>query len=393
MRAPGDLKFEEVPVPQIQDDEVLVKIMAVGVCGSDIPRMLTYGAHVSPIIPGHEFAGKIVKVGKGVQGWAEGDKVSAAPLIPCNECEWCQKGIYSLCEHYKYYGSRNDGAYAQYLGVKAENLLRLNADTPYAWGATIDPAANALHAYLCGEGTGEDTVCVYGLGAIGLFAIQYAKVLGCKTIIAVDVNDDKLAVARECGATDTVNSLKGDPVEAVLKITGGRGATLSMDMSGVPVAQHQAILSTGKMGRVVFLGISHKGLELSENYTYIYSSATSSPSAAAGIPSPSPSRLRVDGVRAADEREEIQPRPADLAPAGAEPAAGHLPPDRRPLHRLQQDHVLPQRHGGAEVSLRRQAARRLPPREGGAKRQRPARLSSQPGGPQDVDKVNRLAER
>ncbi len=264
MRAPGDLKFEEVPVPQIQDDEVLVKIMAVGVCGSDIPRMLTYGAHVSPIIPGHEFAGKIVKVGKGVQGWAEGDKVSAAPLIPCNECEWCQKGIYSLCEHYKYYGSRNDGAYAQYLGVKAENLLRLNADTPYAWGATIDPAANALHAYLCGEGTGEDTVCVYGLGAIGLFAIQYAKVLGCKTIIAVDVNDDKLAVARECGATDTVNSLKGDPVEAVLKITGGRGATLSMDMSGVPVAQHQAILSTGKMGRVVFLGISHKGLELSE---------------------------------------------------------------------------------------------------------------------------------
>ena len=264
MRAPKDLKFEEAPNPVIKDDEVLVKVMAVGVCGSDIPRMLKFGAHVSPIIPGHEFAGKIVEVGKDVKGWKAGDKASAAPLLPCNKCEWCKKGIYSLCEDYKYYGSRNDGAYAQYLAVKADNLLRLDAETPYAWGATIDPAANALHAYLRAEATGEDTVCVYGLGAIGMFAVQYAKVLGCKTIIASDINDDKLAIARECGATHTINSLNEDPVKKVLEITGGHGVSFAMDMSGVPSAQHQAILSTGKMGRVVFLGISHKPLELSE---------------------------------------------------------------------------------------------------------------------------------
>ena len=264
MRAPKDLRFEEVPVPEIQEDEVLIKVMAVGVCGSDIPRMLTYGAHVSPIIPGHEFAGKVVRVGGKVRGWKEGDKASAAPLIPCNECEWCQKGIYSLCENYKYYGSRNDGAYAQYLAVKADNLLRLGVDIPYAWGATIDPAANALHAYLRGSGAAEDTVCVYGMGAIGLFAIQYAKILGCEKIIAVDVNDDKLATAEQCGATDLVNSMKEDAIARIHEITAGRGANLVLEMSGAPAAQHQAILSAGKMGRIVFLGISHKSLELSE---------------------------------------------------------------------------------------------------------------------------------
>ena len=264
MRAPKDLKFEEVPNPVLHDDEVLIKVMAVGVCGSDIPRMLVFGAHVSPIIPGHEFAGKIVEVGKNVEGWKVGDKASTAPLLPCGKCEWCQKGIYSLCEDYMYYGSRNDGAYAQYLAVKADNLLRLDADTPYDWGATIDPAANAVHAYLRANATGEDTVCVYGLGAIGLFAVQYAKVLGCKTIIASDIDDAKLAVAKECGATHVINSLNDDPVQKVLEFTNGKGVSFAVDMSGVPSAQHQAILSAGKMGRVVFLGISHKGLELSE---------------------------------------------------------------------------------------------------------------------------------
>lgn len=264
MRAPKDLKYESYKDPEPADDEVLIKVMAVGICGSDIPRMLVYGAHVSPIVPGHEFAGKIVKTGKNVKGWSIGDKASAAPLLPCNECEWCKKGIYSLCEHYMYYGSRNDGAYAQYVSVKAENLLRLDKETPYAWGATIDPAANAVHAFLQGEGTGEDTVMVYGLGAIGLFAVQYAKYLGCKTIIVSDVNDEKLRVAKECGATHVINSLKEDPVEKAFEYTKGRGVDFVMDMSGVPSAQHQSVLSAGKMGRVVFLGISHKGLELSE---------------------------------------------------------------------------------------------------------------------------------
>lgn len=264
MTAVKQLELVEMEKPVPDKDEVLLKIMAVGVCGSDIPRILTYGSHVFPIVPGHEFAGEIVEVGKDVSGWEIGERASAAPLLPCYECEWCKKGEYSLCEKYKYYGSRNDGAFAEYLTVKAANLVKLSKETPFEWGATIDPAANALHAYYRGGGTAEDTVCIFGLGAIGLFALQYAKVLGMKKIIAVDINDDKLEKAKECGATHVVNSLKEDSVKKVLEYTDGKGVTLSIDMSGSPIAQHQAILSTGKMGRVVFLGISHKGLELSE---------------------------------------------------------------------------------------------------------------------------------
>lgn len=259
-----DLKYVDVDMPTIKDDEVLIKIMAVGVCGSDIPRLLKFGSHILPIIPGHEFAGKIVEVGSQVRNWKKGDKASAAPLIPCYKCEWCKKGIYSLCENYKYYGSRNNGAFAQYLAVKAKNLVPLQKDTPYAWGATIDPAANAIHAFIRGDGTGEDKVCVFGLGAIGLYAVQYARILGCKQIIAVDINDGKLEIAKKCGATETVNSLNENPVEKAWEYTKGKGVSLTFDMSGIPSAQHQAILATGKMGRVVLVGISHASLKLSE---------------------------------------------------------------------------------------------------------------------------------
>ena len=258
------LQLIETAKPAPGSDEVLLKIMAVGICGSDIPRILQFGSHVLPIIPGHEFAGEIVEIGSEVGGWEIGDRACAAPLLPCHECEWCQKGEFSLCEKYKYYGSRNDGAFAEYLAVKAENLVKLSQDTPFDWGATVDPAANAIHAFLRGDVTPEDSVCVFGLGAIGLFAIQYAKAMGIKTIVAVDIDDSKLENAVECGATFTVNSLKNDAVKAVLDHTNGKGVTVSFDMSGAPVAQHNAILVTGKMGSVVFLGISHKGLELSE---------------------------------------------------------------------------------------------------------------------------------
>lgn len=264
MKEINHLEVLDVEMPQPKEDEVLLKIMAVGICGSDIPRILKYGSHVLPIIPGHEFAGEVVGMGEKVAGWKVGDKACAAPLIPCMECEWCKKGIYSLCENYRYYGSRNNGAFAQYLAVKADNLVRLSGDTPYDWGATIDPAANALHAFFRADVNGEDTVCVFGMGAIGLFAIQYAKAIGVKTRIAVDVNEEKLATAMECGATHTVHSLKEDAVEKIREITDKRGVSAAFDMSGVPDAQTQAVLCAGKMGRVVFLGISHAGLSLPE---------------------------------------------------------------------------------------------------------------------------------
>ncbi|MFQ9626106.1 MAG: galactitol-1-phosphate 5-dehydrogenase [Enterococcus avium] len=255
-----DLRVEEVPKPSPKADEVLLKIHAVGVCGSDIPRALIKGPHVLPITLGHEFAGEIIKLGSDVKDWELGDRVAVAPLLPDYNDPWSKKGIYSLSEGYMYYGSRNDGAFAEYLSVKALNLIKLGDNVPYDWGATIDPAANAVHACLRADLTDKDSVAVYGMGAIGLFAVQYAKAKGVKTIIAVDIDDRKLEIAKQSGATTTINSKEIDPVEAILKVTDNQGIDVSLEMSGTEICQIQAVQASAKMGRVVYLGISNSSL-------------------------------------------------------------------------------------------------------------------------------------
>lgn len=264
MYAPRDLRVEEVEIPSYKDDECLIKVMAVGVCGSDIPRVNQYGAHVSPIIVGHEFGGLIVKTGKNVSKFQVGDRVTCPPLIPCYKCKYCQMGQYSLCEDYDYYGSRRDGAFAQYIAVKEGNLLKVSEKVSYEDAATTDPCANALHGMERAAFKEGDSVCVYGAGPIGLFAVQYAKIKGASKIIAVDVWEEKLEMAQKNGADVVVNSLKEDPAAKVMEATDGNGADVVIDFSGAPVCQKAAILSAAKLGRVVFLGISHKGLELSE---------------------------------------------------------------------------------------------------------------------------------
>lgn len=261
---PGDLRVDQVGIPSVGDDEVLVKVRAVGVCGSDIPRVNRYGAHVAPITIGHEFGGEIVEVGYKVKNFKVDDKVTCAPLLPCFECEWCKMGEYSLCDNYGYYGSRSDGAMAQYLSVKENNLVKVNSSVSFEDMATVDPCANAVHGLLRGDFKKDETLCVYGCGPIGLYVIQYARYLGAKKIIAVDVMDEKLEVAKKCGADVTINSAKCDPAEAVMEATDGKGTDMVIDLTGVPVAQNSCVLSAKKLGRIVYLGISHRPLDYSD---------------------------------------------------------------------------------------------------------------------------------
>lgn len=263
MYAPKDLRLEQADIPVIKSNKALVKVMAVGVCGSDIPRINKYGAYISPIIPGHEFAGKIVETGEELTGFKPGDRVTVPPLMPCNECTYCKSGHFSLCEKYSYFGSRCDGAFAQYVAVPKQNLLKIADNVSYAAGATTDPLANALHSIKRGRMQAGDKVCVMGTGPIGLYALQYMAGHGASQVIAVDVNDEKLEIAKKCGAKVCINALKEDVVKGIKEVTGG-GADLIIDCSGVPSGQLNAILSTAKLGRMVFLGISHKPLELSE---------------------------------------------------------------------------------------------------------------------------------
>ena len=263
MYKPRDLRFEEVDDPEPLDDEALVKVMAVGICGSDIPRINEYGAHVLPIIPGHEFAGEIVRINGDPKKFKVGDRVTVVPLIPCFECKYCKSGEYSLCENYSYYGSRRNGAFAQYLAVKKTNLLRIPDNVSILCAATTDPLANALHGLRIGGFKPGHKVCVYGAGPIGLYMIQAAKVMGAGQIVAVDLNEKKLQIAKECGADIAFDGRTEDVANQVFNYLGD-GADLVADITGSPIAQHNCVMSAAKLGTVILLGISHKGLNLSE---------------------------------------------------------------------------------------------------------------------------------
>lgn len=260
---PGDLRVEEVKIPSVKGDEVLVRVKAVGVCGSDIPRVNRYGAHIAPITVGHEFGGEIVEIGSQVKGFKTDDHVTVAPLIPCYRCQWCRMGEYSLCEDYGYYGSRCDGAMAEYIAVKEANLLKIADSVSFEDIATIDPCANARHGLIRGQFKKGGTIGVFGAGPIGLYVIQYARLLGAKQIVAVDIMSEKLDAAKMVGADVVIDGSRDDVPGAVRAATGGAGVDMAIDLSGVPAVQNTCILCVKKLGRVVYLGISHKALQYS----------------------------------------------------------------------------------------------------------------------------------
>ncbi len=261
MYAPGDLRVEEVAKPVPGPDEVLLRVAACGVCGSDVPRMLTKGAHRMPIVCGHEFSGHIVGIGDRVEGFADGELVSVAPLIPCRVCDQCVTGNASRCRDYDYFGSRRDGAYAEYVAVPRGNLLKTPAGIDPRAAAMADPASIALHAIWKapvaeGKGLMGRTGGVIGCGPIGLFAIQWMRLMGASAVVAVDVSEQKLEQARQAGATHVF--LSHGPRPDVPP------CDLIVEAAGHPSTANLAVRLAGPGGHVVFIGIPTQdvGLEI-----------------------------------------------------------------------------------------------------------------------------------
>jgi len=254
MYKPGDLRLEDRPIPEYGPDEVLVRVAACGVCGSDIPRMLTKGAHRMPIICGHEFSGRITKLGSNVKGFVEGELVAIPPLIPCRKCDQCLTTNYSRCKDYSYIGSRRDGAYAEYVNVPVGNLLKAPQTLDPRAVAMTDPASIALHAIWKASMTAGKRGAVVGCGPIGLFAIQWMRMLGATEVAAIDVSERKLELAREAGATHTF--LSGDDKAA------GFSADLVIEGAGVPSTINLAVRMAGPGGHVVFIGIPTRDITL-----------------------------------------------------------------------------------------------------------------------------------
>lgn len=262
LHAPADLRYERVPVPAIRDGEVLVRVRAAGVCGSDLGRVMVTGTYRFPTIPGHEFCGEVAAVGSGVNDVQPGDRVAVAPILPCGKCAYCQAGDYGLCDDYNYLGSRTDGGYAEYVAAPVRNLVRLPDQLSFEEGAMIEPAAVTLHGMIRVGIQVGDAVAVLGCGTIGLFAIQFAKIMGATRVIATDVAPDKLELAAQLGADVCIDAFATDAVQRIRELTSGRGVDVAVETAGVVQTQEQCLRIARKKGRVLYLGTAHRDVVL-----------------------------------------------------------------------------------------------------------------------------------
>jgi threonine 3-dehydrogenase len=257
-RAPG-LTVKSVPKPTPGPGEVLIAVRHAGVCGTDLHiadwNPWAQGRIKPPIVVGHEFAGEIESVGDGVTGLRAGHLVTAEGHIVCGHCLQCRTGNSHICKNTRIIGVDRDGAFAEYIAMPASNVLTLDGgNIPTEVGAILDPMGNAFHTVLTAEIPGS-TVFIVGCGPIGCFAVGIARAAGASKVIASDVNPKRLALAATMGAHVTVNAKKDDVVKTVLAETGGEGADVVCEMSGVPSALHQAFAAVRLGGRVQLLGI------------------------------------------------------------------------------------------------------------------------------------------
>ncbi|ENT6813546.1 galactitol-1-phosphate 5-dehydrogenase [Enterobacter kobei] len=264
IHAEGSVRVEERPIPQIQDaDEVLVRIVCSGLCGSDIPRIFAKGAHYYPIILGHEFSGHVEAYGADVKDLQAGDAVACIPLLPCFSCPECGQGYYSLCKQYQFVGSRSDGGNAEYIVVKRANLFRLPAEMAIEDGAFIEPVTVGLHAFHLASGCKGKNVIIVGAGTIGLLAMQCALALGAKSVTAIDINDDKLALAKTLGATQVFNSSTLSTDDILNAQSDSRFDQLVLETAGTPQTVSLAIDIAGPHAQVALVGTLHHDLNLS----------------------------------------------------------------------------------------------------------------------------------
>lgn len=254
-KGPG-YAIKEIETPKPKEDQVLIKVKAVGICGTDVPILKGIREVPIPLVPGHEFAGEIVEVGSKVKKFKIGDKVTPAIVIYCGECYYCRKGLETLCENLVETGIHVDGAFAEYVTVPEKVLHRLPEGMTYEEGASIDPIASAYHPLKKASIGSEDTVVIFGPGPIGLYAVQIAKAEGAKKIICVGVKGDekRLKLAEELGADNTI--LSGlDIYDDISNLTDGRMADVVVEATGHPSVFETVLSSVRKHGTVIMVGI------------------------------------------------------------------------------------------------------------------------------------------
>lgn len=256
MTAPGQIEFREVPMPEPAPGEALIKIMKIGVCGSDIH--VYHGEHPFtsyPITQGHEVSGLVEKLGEGVTGLTVGQKVTIQPQVVCGECYPCRHGKYNLCEKLKVMGFQTTGVASHYFAVDAKKVTPLPEGMGLDEGAMIEPLAVAVHAVRrAGDVTGQD-ICVLGAGPIGILVAQAAKGMGARRVMVTDVSSLRLDKAKECGADFCINTKEKDFGEALTECFGPDKADVIYDCAGNNITMGQAIAHARKGSTIILVAV------------------------------------------------------------------------------------------------------------------------------------------
>jgi L-iditol 2-dehydrogenase len=254
------LEVVDRPVPSVGPDDVLVRVEACGICGSDVHGYDgSSGRRIPPIVMGHEAAGSVAAIGERVKGLAEGDRVTFDSTVYCGHCEYCARGEVNLCDNREVIGVscgdyRRHGAFAEYVVVPRQIVYRLPATISFAEAAMLEAVSVALHAVRVSQFSGGETALVIGAGMIGLLTWQAAKVAGCSRVLIADVDATRLNMAKQIGAEDVLHASGADLVAEVLRLTNGKGVDVALEAVGRNETIDVAINCTRKGGTVTLIG-------------------------------------------------------------------------------------------------------------------------------------------
>ena len=246
------VSIQEIDRPVVKDDEVLIKVKTVGVCGSDLHLFRgTHAFRKPPAILGHEIAGDVVEIGKSVKTVSIGDRVTVEPQYGCGDCEFCRQGLVNLCNSKVVPGTAKwIGVFVQYFNAPEKTIHKLNDAVSYKMGTMIEPLAVAVRALRRATVKEKDCLVILGSGTIGLLCLVVAKQMGYKNVVCTDTAEFNLAMALKHGATLAINPLEGDVVAAVKKLTGGKGADLALIAAGANNIVDQASACVRKRGEI-----------------------------------------------------------------------------------------------------------------------------------------------
>lgn len=276
-KAEPGAELTSVDIPQPGDGQILARVRATSICGTDYHiykwNQWAQSRIKIPRIFGHEFTGEVLEVGRGVRRLKVGDLVSAETHIACGICFQCRTGNKHICENMAILGVDTDGCFAEYVALPEENAWQVNPDMPMEIASMLEPMGNAVHTALSAQ-IPANKVAVLGCGPIGLAAIGITKAAGASLVFATDINNYRLDIAKKMGADVVLNADQDEVVKIILDQTAGRGVDVVLEMSGSPIAIKQGFKVLRLGGTVCMLGLPPAPLELDLNNDIIFKAAT-----------------------------------------------------------------------------------------------------------------------